>query len=431
MKRIFLLLIVALFSVNVFGQTYPEVSIHDIQFIPEADLSVSPYDYPSPYNGDTVVVTGVVTYQRFFGADPDSAETLPHWGAPSIMIQDTAGAEWGGMLIRFPGGETNAAFSIVDTGMIVKVTAEVLEYFTTTQLNIWEFDAQNVVGFTKRPTPHYIELSDLVDPVTGQPNYGGERWEHSLIEIRDVTATDEISLGAGSYGAFNTENTRQRVMIGNKGGIWRTAPIPRPGTSVDNIFGFIETRSGNEDYWHIVNPVYLEDVRYGNIIPPRVFNIQRDKGYVGVGDDVTITAQVDDLDGVVEEAFLYYSINGSNYEELDMFPSSDTTFSTTVPSAGDSAFVTYYIKAIDDSANVSLNPTDSTNRPYFYYVLDRPLTIQDVQKNPLGTGWSAYDGHEITVSGVVTADSAGLSRNEGPFVADGLYSKRNGCLEWN
>ncbi len=48
-------------SMNLLAQTYPEVSIRDIQYIGPDSLNVySTDDVAGPYEGDTVTVTGVV-----------------------------------------------------------------------------------------------------------------------------------------------------------------------------------------------------------------------------------------------------------------------------------------------------------------------------------------------------------------------------------
>ncbi|OGU76678.1 MAG: hypothetical protein A2V93_01480, partial [Ignavibacteria bacterium RBG_16_34_14] len=44
----------------------------------------------------------------------------------------------------------------------------------------------------------------------------------------------------------------------------------------------------------------------------------------------------------------------------------------------------------------------------------RPLKIQDIQYSPFGSGFSGYNGYQITVSGVVTADTSDI--NIGPQV---------------
>ncbi|GAB6283403.1 MAG: hypothetical protein STSR0008_21690 [Ignavibacterium sp.] len=93
----------------------------------------------------------------------------------------------------------------------------------------------------------------------------------------------------------------------------------------------------------------------------------------------------------------------------------DTTmFKATIPGINkDSALVSFYIHATDDMNLSSLNPTDTVNGKYFFYVLNRPLTIQDVQYNPYGRNFGGYNNYLITVSGVVTTDTIGMSSRIG------------------
>ncbi len=57
---------------------------------------------------------------------------------------------------------------------------------------------------------------------------------------------------------------------------------------------------------------------------------------------------------------------------------------------------------------LATTPSDTARSRYFYLVLDRPLTIQDVQYSPFGGGYSAYNNYEVTVRGIVTADTSDI-----------------------
>jgi hypothetical protein len=72
---------------------------------------------------------------------------------------------------------------------------------------------------------------------------------------------------------------------------------------------------------------------------------------------------------------------------------------------------------------VSTNPSNPNNS-YFYMTLDRPLTIKDVQYSPYGSGFSGYNGYEVTVSGRISTDTTDIQGdgfNIGPqvYVQDG------------
>ncbi len=54
MKERLIIFAILIMSVSLFGQTYPELTIRDIQFVGDL-ISNNPADYQSPYEGDTVI----------------------------------------------------------------------------------------------------------------------------------------------------------------------------------------------------------------------------------------------------------------------------------------------------------------------------------------------------------------------------------------
>ena len=65
---------------------------------------------------------------------------------------------------------------------------------------------------------------------------------------------------------------------------------------------------------------------------------------------------------------------------------SGNNYSGAIPGVNsDSALVDYYIWSKDNDGNVSTVPAAISNVQYFYLVLNRNVTIQDVQYNPFGT----------------------------------------------
>ncbi len=404
MKMKFVTLFLLFAFLNVFAQDYPEVSIRDIQFISDSALAVDPHDYPSPLNKDTVVITGVVMNAPFRYDDPNTA--VLHVGGAGFYLRDTSYNEWAGIIVR-QNGITSAAFNAVDTAMVVKVTGVVNEYFTTTQFNLIKFEAEDVIDFkTKRPKPIVLSISDFVNP-DGTPKYEMEKYEGMYVEIRNVTVTDEISVGSGSFGIFDENNLH--MYVGNQSDYYRyTLPRPLAGTKIEYIRGFIETRTNLDNGWFMIDPIYPDDIKYGSILPPRVSTVQRDVALVTPQQAVTVTAQLTDTDGSIKKAWLVYRVNFGTPDSVEMNPvtAGDSVYSGTIPALGDTGFVDYYVRAIDDADLTTTNPNNIENNRYFYKVLDRDLTIQDVQYTPFTSGYSGYNNFTVTVSGVVTADTS-------------------------
>jgi hypothetical protein len=99
--------------------------------------------------------------------------------------------------------------------------------------------------------------------------------------------------------------------------------------------------------------------------------------------------------------------------------SGGNNWSGIIPARNDSSLVDFYIKAQDNEGNVSNFPSDTTRNRFFYLVLNRPLIIQDVQYSPFGGGFSGYNSYQVTVTGVVTADTSDIQGdgvNSGPQV---------------
>lgn len=404
MKKLLLLTVIAFLSNNVFAQTFPEVLISDIQYISKDSLLTPPYDYESPYEGDTLTIQGVIMVAPYFYSNVDSGETLVV-GAPGLYVQDEENPEFGGMLVRFPGG-SGATFNSLDTGMVVKLTGYVDEYFTTTQFNMIKFEASDVVDFSTRPQPVELTLDSLNETGTSNPNYLAEKWEHTYVELKDVTVSHSYSFGAGTYVIFDENGTE--ILVGNKSSYWRNQELPQPGTKLDYIRGYIENRDNVGDYWYMINPVYPNDIKFGNVIPPDISNVNRDLALVGYGDQPVVSADVIDSDGTLDEVKLFYQVNDGESQSLDMQLTAGNTFTATLPAFSDSTLVSFYVKAVDNEGYESYNPLDTVSDKYFYYVLDRDITIQDVQRSPFGGGWSAYDGFEVTVEGIVTSDTSSI-----------------------
>ena len=407
MKNSLIILIILMMSVSLFAQTYPELSIRDIQYIDSALLLEygSQNSEPKPelaVSGDTVIVTGVVMCAPYEGANPDSNRTL-HAGAAAIYLQDTSMTEWSGILVRDPDASTS--FAILDTGYIVKFKAVVNEYYTTTQLNVVDFQPQDVIGIQSRPKPVLLTLDSLVVKGSGNPNYLAEKWEGVYVEFRDVTTAEPGAIGYNTFKIFDTDNSN--IVVGNNADYWRRTQSPLPGTKLDRIRGYIETRTNIQGGWFIINPVYPDDIVYGEVLPPNISDVVRDKGVVKFGESVTVTAKVIDRDGSIASAKIIYAVDSVNQAAIEM-SSADSIWTGVIPAFNDSVFVAYYIMATDNDGNVSYSPTDTVTSRYFYKVLNRDLTIQDVQYSPFGSGFSGYHNYTVTVTGIVTSDTSDI-----------------------
>ncbi len=420
MKAKLLIAFLFIFLSQTFAQ-YPEVTIKDINFVTDSALLAAGAlggEPQPPMVGDTVTVVGVVMCPPYEGANPDSIETL-HAGAPSIYLQDTSMTEWSGVLTRFTGAEVPAAYQVLDSGFVVKATGVIVEYFTTTEFDLIDFQAQDIIGQMKRPEPVLLPLDSLVEIGTSNPNYLAEKWEGVYVEFRNLTVTGSA---IGSQSFYVQDENGSTMIVYTKADWWRRKPsTPLPGTKIDMVRGYIETRSNINPDWFLINPVFEEDVVFGDILPPNIFSVRRDMANVTSSNDVIVSAVVSDADGTIDNVKLYYGVNSATDIMVPMTLLMDSTYTATIPSTAfsDGDLVSYYIEATDNIAAVSLNPANPEASRYFFRVLDNGLTISDIQYTPFSFDISGYDSYTVTVSGVVTADTTdieGDGSNTGPQV---------------
>jgi hypothetical protein len=321
--------------------------------------------------------------------------------------------EWSGInLVQHDttGDNQLTGYQNVDTADVILFFAVIEEYFTTTQANVLlnpltEVEVIDNIG--KRPAPIELSVSDFMDE--GQLKLEAEKYEGMYVVVRNVFTSDR-NLSNGTF-VINDGDGNQMFMYDQSGyftlrshrltGITDYQP-PLDGSTLEYIRGVINTRT---DGYYIV-PLYPGDIKIG-AAPPTISNVQRDPIFVGTNQSVDISAKIIDFDGQITSAFLKYQIDDGATQEVSMTKQNDTLYTATIPGvATEESIVNYYIEATDDSNQVSTNPANIENNRYFYPVLDRDLTIQDIQYSPYGSGFSAFNGYSVTVSGVVTADTS-------------------------
>jgi hypothetical protein len=107
-----------------------------------------------------------------------------------------------------------------------------------------------------------------------------------------------------------------------------------------------------------------------------------------------------------------YSVNGGAYQSVAMTNTEATTWSGNIPVTGsEDARVNYYIKATDDGGNQaeplsSTYPSDTEATQFSYVTKSGELSIRDIQFTEWSTGDSPFNGCEVTISGIITGDTA-------------------------
>ncbi len=437
MKTKYLLLFILLLSGFNFAQSqYPLVTIRDIQFIPDSLLTS---DRPSPLNGDTVRVRGLVLVRPVVHPDTNRSVIISAGARWSIYIQDPNETEWGGINIlqqdTSSPGVQNTFMDLVDTAQVVEFTGVIAEFLNnTTQMNILTnppVPVQIISTEPKRPDPIEITLDEFF---TGNPpvhSFRAEKYEGMYVIVRNVITSDRQSNGNykinDGFGHYAYIYNQSRYYKTGSAGLIPGYQPPLDGSVISYIRAVVTTRA---DGYYLV-PMYPGDVGPLTASPPIISSIRRNSTLVLPNQSVEISANARDLDGSVAEVKLYYSVNDGSVDSVTMTRSATDTllYSATIPGvASDSALVSFYIRARDNQGNVASNPQNIVTGKYFYLVLNRPLTIQDVQYSPYGSGFSAYNGYRVQVSGVVTADSSDLPGISGTPLR--IYMQ-NGAGPWS
>jgi hypothetical protein len=441
MKITYYFLFIVLFSAALFAQEYPDVSIRDIQFLHDTTLA-NGID-KSVRVGDTVNVTGVVMVPTLVDATFDRRPIVWAGARLQTYLRDTSYAEteWTGInvIVDDTVSINITNMDLLDSGQVVKITGVISEYVTSgfqngqTQIMVLRTRSVEFLGdMPTRAEPVELELSDvhtgslanLVD---------GEKYEGQYVIFRNVVTSDRNT----STGVFSINDANgNKMQLHDQSGYFtkrahklREFDPPIDGTTIQYIRGFLGHFSNPNMF--VLRPVFPNDLLIGQS-PPAISSIRRDIDVVAPGEIVTVSASIQDLDqgGAVNEARINYRINGGPLTTSDMTMGLGNIWSGQIPAVNeDSAFVDFYITAKDNDGMTAYNPVDTARNKYFYFVLNRELTVQDVQISPYGSGFSAYNNYRVTVSGVVTADTSDL-QGDGNQVGRRVYIQ-NGQGPWS
>lgn len=431
-------LLLLVFYTDGFSQNYPLVTLHDINYI--ADSTTYPGFPPSPLAGDTVRVRGVVMVRTVVGSDePGVGDRRPViWAgtAWSGYIQDKNNPEWGGIQVyQQDTSSTNAQqtlFDLADTATVYEFTGVVTPYFQSTELFLMTspvpIPIEEIEVLPERPAPTQITMEDLFTGTSG--NYSMRKYMNTYVEViadtnNNLITSDRVTGNGSTSGNFKVNDGEGRYFMAyaqstyfkmNSNGIRPGYQSPVNGTYLSYIRGILTMRSNPSigvDYWIV--PLYPEDLGDPLILPPSVTNVTRDLVTVAPNQSVEVSCIAKGVQANLQSVKIFFRVNNGVLDSVDMSATSgDTLFTGTIPGvAADSAFVDFYVKATDLNGTSMTNPFNPNNSRYFYFVLNRPITIREVQYSPFGNGLSGYYNYSVTVSGIVTADTAGRSSSAG------------------
>ena len=432
MKMNYLFVFMLLLTGLVMGQidTIPLVTLQEINFIPD---SLNPSAWPnSPLTGKTVHVRGQVLVSPVIDAVNDRRTILYFGRAWGCYIQDHDGSAWSGLNIyQADSTAQGTLFDLVDTTSTYEFTGVVTPYGQTTELVLTTAPQPIEIGLieqhTKRPDPIPLAI-DSCYMEDGTFNYNLRKYLGMYViftaDEQHPLITSDLITGTGSTaGGFNINDlSGHKIQMYAQSKYFKTGPSytlrptyspPPAGSQLTYIRGLLEVYN---NVWEVV-PIYPDDLGPILVSPPNISNVKRSPAIVGSNDDVTVTATVTGLQGAtVTGVKLFKRVNNGDLDSLVMtkgIGDDSTKYSCIIPKVADSAFVDFYVRATDNNELISTSPINLATSRYSYFVLNRPLTIQDVRYSPFGSAYSSYNGYHVTLTGVVTADTSDIPGNHG------------------
>ncbi|TLY31121.1 MAG: T9SS type A sorting domain-containing protein [Ignavibacteria bacterium] len=436
------------------------------------------YDALQVAHPDTVVGTALVIMPSAAGSPHVGISFTQHgW---TMLLHDTApnSNQWGGILVRVGAGfkttdgspDTAQArtdgFNNVERGDIITITGWIEEFptdghiNTTTQFRPYPGIPIDILS-SNNPLPPPTLLPTTAFYSGGYPGGDvkfttGEAYECSLVKLLHLNVFDYVNTARGTWSMKDASgnyiadlDASHYFTFGNESPLIKgdtSFHMPVLGAVVDTIVGTMLSNSGGENPRGFrICPLYPGDVKLGISIPT-VITHRRFPVIPKSTDTVLVHGVVRKTTGgyPISRAVLLFSVdNGPWVGDTMSMISVDSNYEGKVLDIDGQPFpvnssIRYFLKGIDDHgisqilANSSSTfPNDTSKGFFFYTVLDRPLTIHDVQYTPYPNGRSAYVGGVTSLSGVVTASSHEIGAT--PLNSGGTSSWyiQNGSAPWS
>jgi predicted extracellular nuclease len=351
-------------------------NIFTIKF--STDPGVDPDCWPSPYNGQTVTVCGMVTAVR----------QATYY---NFYMQDQGNTAWGGIYVydyTLPSGDTIRP----NVGDYIQLTGDVNEYNGWTELaNVTDY----IVLGTNQDLPD-TSVVTVAMFTPGDCDYTAEPFENELVRFNNLTVRS--SAGYGAYWVTDS-STGDSIRIDDDlwvGGTDVPDPLPSTGASYDYIVGVLRWEGRNTGTYirgWILLPRFSSDYLQAVIPEP---------GLTGVW-PIDNNALAVTFDRVVESTSAENPANYSTFNGLSILSASlDSTGRKVVLATGDQPnnTVDTLIAAniCDDAGHCMLTPK--------HMLFHSGLTdISYIQTPNVGGDSSIWIDHIFTAKGVITSDS--------------------------
>jgi hypothetical protein len=389
--------------------------IQRIQQVRTSDLLKAPQDSHSDISyiyGDTVSIEGVVTVPT----------GLSYAGAGiKFVVEEPEGGPWSGILSYNPD---STAYPVLYEGDLIRMTgyiyeyatgpSNMTEYFITAPIQILDFG---------RPLPPVdtVKTGDMRIPETA------EQWGNVMVALKDAVVSNNQP-PSEPYGMFAVDDGTGQVWIDHDSDSllqWYNAGNILPkGTVFNSIRGWAYHHYGDyaDSSTYKLVPSYLSDLVIGSA-PPQLKNPKRDPGVPQSTDPVVASLNVT-TSGTINSAKIYFSVNEGNYQTITMMETPGGIWTGTIPAQANGSRVDYYYEFIDDIGQKSVMPVNLAQINYSYVIRDEGLSIADIQYTNWPLADSPFNGYQVEVTGIVTADTSTKLRY-------GAYAIQDASGPWN
>ena len=343
-----------------------------------------------------------------------------------FIFADVNGGPWSAILSYDPD---SSAFPTLYEGDLIQATGYVYEYSTgpanMTELFITE--PINIIDF-EQPLP-------IVDTVnTGELRWPteAEQWGNVMIRVEDAMVVGNDF----QYEVFAADDGSGSVLVDDDSDSIATyfdmVGPPPVGSLLQSMEGWLYHHYGSyeDSSAYKLCPLYIDDLEFG-AGPPSISMLSRDPCAPTSNDgEIEVSCVIMD-NSTIQEALVHYSIDGGDYQIVNMVSDGDSTY-TGVISVSNGNTVYYYITATDDGVDqaepkTSVYPYDIYHDQLGFHVTDE-LTIKTIQETPWPSGNTLYEGCTVTLTGVVTADTAQYESSYSSYALQDDEGQWNGII---
>ncbi|NMC99091.1 MAG: hypothetical protein GYA62_05160, partial [Bacteroidales bacterium] len=273
---IIILILIAYLSVS-YAQDYPNVSIRDIQYVPQY-LLASGQD-GSEYIGDTVQVTGIVMVRSV--VDPTFDRRPIMWAGArwQTYLQDTSDLDTFVGLNLMQNDTTgvahNSLMDLIDTAQIVTIVGVVEELGTRNTLLYVRaiYPVQFSGQLPKRPEPKEITIAEMNSGAAPNPvniMTSGEKYEGQYVILRNVISSNR-NTSTGTF--YINDGLGNSMLVQDQSGYFtkrshklRAYEPPPDGTIISYVQGVVGHNYNPNHY--TIRPIYPSDMPA--IFPPAI-----------------------------------------------------------------------------------------------------------------------------------------------------------------